>query len=73
MERIEDQLAEANRQIAEGIEAIERLQGQIKRLQREGKDISKARSSLGRYHALQLKLLAEQEQLKKELAAVITR
>ena len=63
MQRLEEQLAEANGLIAESTKAIIKLQAEIKRLQREGKDTSRARSLLGQYHALQLKLLAEHERL----------
>jgi len=63
MQRLEEQLAEANKLIADGTKAIVKLQAEIKRLQREGKDISRARSLLGQYQALQLRLLAEHERL----------
>ena len=68
MQRLEEQLAEADKLIADGTKAIIKLQAEIKRLQREGKDISRARSLLGQYHALQLKLLAEHKRLQRALA-----
>ena len=63
MQRLEEQLAEANKLIADGTKAIVKLQAEIRRLQRERKDTFRARSLLGQYHALQLKLLAEHERL----------
>ena len=63
MQRLEEQLAKANKLIADGTKAIVKLQAEIKRFQREGKDISRARSLLGQYQALQLRLLAEHERL----------
>ena len=68
MQRLEEQLAEANGLIAESTKAIIKLQAEIKRLQREGKDTFRARSLLGQYHALQLKLLAEHKRLQRALA-----
>ena len=63
MQRLEEQLAEANKLIADGTKAIIKLHAEIKRLQREGNNISRARSLLGQYHAL-----AEHERLQRPLA-----
>ena len=63
MQRLEEQLAKANKLIADGTKAIVKLQAEIRRLQRERKDTFRARSLLGQYQALQLRLLAEHERL----------
>jgi hypothetical protein len=61
------QLKKANKLIQKGGKVIIELQQKIRRLQRQGKDISEARKMLGDYHALQLKLLAEQIRLQAAL------
>jgi len=51
MQRLEEQLAKANKLIADGTKAIVKLQAEIRRLQRERKDTFRARSLLGQYQA----------------------
>jgi hypothetical protein len=71
MRELEDELAEAEKRIAKGAEAIRKQQAIIARLQRRGKDISAARKLLGELHAAQLKLAIEQDRVRKALAKVI--
>jgi hypothetical protein len=71
MRELEDELAEAEKRIAKGAEAIRKQQAIIARLQRRGKDISEARKLLGELHAAQLKLAIEQDGVRKALAKVI--
>ena len=61
------QLKKANKLMQKGAKVIIELQQKIRRLQRQGKDTSEAQKMLGDYHALQLKLLAEQIGLQAAL------
>jgi hypothetical protein len=62
-----DQLAKTKKQIAENAQGIVRLQTELLRLQREGKDVSKLRTKLAQFHALHMQVLAVQAQLRKAL------
>lgn len=64
------QLEEANKLVETGARAIARVQGEITRLQHLGKNFSKAQELLANYHALQLKILAEQIRLQKALKEI---
>ena len=67
MENLIAQLEETNRRVSEGAREITRLKNEIVRLQTQGKDFAEVHRRLGIYHAMQLKLLAEQIQIRDAL------
>jgi hypothetical protein len=64
------QLAETQKQIEKNAQDIVRLQTEMQRLQREGKDLSKVRAMLAEFHAIHMKVLAVQVQLRKALTEI---
>jgi hypothetical protein len=70
MQRLIDQLTRTKEQIENNAQDIVRLQAEISRLQRQGKDISELRTMLAQFHALHMQVLAVQAQLRKALSDI---
>ena len=65
-----DQLAQTKEQLERNAEDIVRLQKELLRRQREGKDVSKLRTRLAQFHALHMQVLAVQTELRKALGDI---
>ena len=65
-----EQLAKIKEQVEQNAQDIVRLQKELLRVQREGKDVSKLRTRLAQFHALHMQVLAVQTELRKALGDI---